>query len=94
MANLLGHMSICLRRIDSAGVLLDRAAEACDGIFDDAIRERMFRRVVGGAPGSRRRNWLGQDVGLRSDKCLLDRCDCRGRRHLCGQNWLRGKVSE
>lgn len=65
---------------------MDCAVEVCDGIFDDAIWERMFGRVVGGAPGSRRRNWLGQDIRLRSDKCLLGRCDCRGWRHLCGQN--------
>lgn len=58
MTDLFGHVSICLRRIDSSGVLLDRAVEVCDGIFDDAIWERMLRRVVGGAPGSGRRNRL------------------------------------
>lgn len=81
-ADLLRYVPVCLRRIDAAAVLQDRAIYACDGIFDEAVRDRMFGRVVGGAPGSRRRNRLGQDVGLRSDKRLLDGRDCRSRRHL------------
>lgn len=81
-ADLLSDISVCLRRIDAATVLQDRAIHAGDGIFDEAVRDRMFGRVVGGAPGSRRRNRLGQDVGLRSDKRLLDGGDSRSRRHL------------
>lgn len=81
-ADLLSYVSVCLRRIDAATVLQDRAIHACDGIFDEAVRNRMFGRVVGGAPGSRRRNRLGQDVGLGSDKRLLDGGDCGRRRHL------------